>query len=149
MKKLIVLFMTLVSSVSFAKTYGEAGCGLGSVIHGKEGNQILAATTNGTSATNIFGISSGTSNCVDHGRVAKNKEIPLYIEANQITLTRQAARGEGEVLTTLAQMMQCEPSAFGQALQKEHSAVFMKDTNPESILRNIQMVTAQSGACGA
>src|SRR5438309_10501086 len=48
-------------------TYGLAGCGLGSMIFGdqKGAIQILAATTNSTFGTPTFGISSGTSNCVE------------------------------------------------------------------------------------
>ncbi len=52
-----------------AAPYGTAGCGLGSIVIGSKPGmmQIFAATTNGTSASQSFGITSGTSNCVDHG----------------------------------------------------------------------------------
>src|SRR3954464_7446787 len=48
-------------------TYGTAGCGLGSLVFGdqKGAIQILAATTNTTFGTQTFGITTGTSNCVD------------------------------------------------------------------------------------
>ncbi|MFN7453535.1 MAG: DUF3015 family protein, partial [Pseudobdellovibrionaceae bacterium] len=64
MKKLVVTSMILLSSVAMAKSYGDAGCGLGSVIFGNEKgfSQIFAATTNGTVGNQTFGISSGTSN---------------------------------------------------------------------------------------
>ncbi len=48
-----------------AAPYGEAGCGLGSMIFGDSPGfvQVLAATTNGCSGSQTFGITTGTSNC--------------------------------------------------------------------------------------
>ena len=47
-----------------AAKYGPAGCGLGSMIFDPDSGftQIFAATTNGTSGNQTFGISTGTSN---------------------------------------------------------------------------------------
>ena len=50
---------------SFARQYGMAGCGLGSLAFEPGEGQISAATTNGTFYNQFFGISSGTLNCVD------------------------------------------------------------------------------------
>ena len=46
-------------------SYGLAGCGLGSLVFESQPGfvQVLAATTNGTSWNNTFGMTSGTSNC--------------------------------------------------------------------------------------
>ena len=38
--------MGTLSSAKDERSYGKAGCGLGSVIIGKDGNQILAITSN-------------------------------------------------------------------------------------------------------
>ena len=55
--------------------YGMAGCGLGSVVISDDGFlQVFAATTNGTSYSQSFGITSGTSNCVEKGVVKMDKQ---------------------------------------------------------------------------
>ncbi|QQR88624.1 MAG: DUF3015 family protein [Myxococcales bacterium] len=49
-----------------AYAYGAAGCGLGSMLIDSDGFvQVFAATLNGTSGNQTFGITSGTSNCGD------------------------------------------------------------------------------------
>ena len=67
MKKylLITIGMLLLSPSAFAAGYGEAGCGLGSLLFGTQSGpiQIFAATTNNSSYNQAFGITSGTSNC--------------------------------------------------------------------------------------
>src|SRR6186713_935077 len=57
------LFFT--SANAAADGYGPAGCGLGSMIFEPDSGftQVFAATTNGTSGNQTFGITSGTSNC--------------------------------------------------------------------------------------
>src|SRR5690348_11977029 len=57
--------------------YGMAGCGLGSLVFGPNDApvaQVLAATTNGTFASQTFGISSGTSNCFSGGVLRAERE---------------------------------------------------------------------------
>src|SRR3954469_775685 len=76
-------------------TYGLAGCGLGSMVFGdqKGSIQILAATTNSTFGSQTFGITSGTSNCVDSGPGTSGARI--FIEGNREALAKDAARGSG------------------------------------------------------
>ena len=81
MKKLVLVGALVLSLVSFsgsafAAGYGDAGCGLGSIVFGSEqgGVQVLAATTNGTFYSQTFGITTGTSNCNPAGLVKLDKE---------------------------------------------------------------------------
>ncbi len=63
MKKLIIVALLASPLAAFAAGENNVGCGLGSAIWaGQKGiaPQILAATTNGTSANQTFGITSGT-----------------------------------------------------------------------------------------
>ncbi len=59
MKKylLVTIGMMLLSPSAFAAGYGEAGCGLGSLIFGTQPGpiQVLAATTNSTANNQAFG----------------------------------------------------------------------------------------------
>jgi hypothetical protein len=151
MKKILSIAILLIGSVAFsAKPYGDAGCGLGSVLMGSSGNQVIAATTNGTSYTNLFGISSGTSNCVAGGAVTMNKEVPLYIEANKDALAKEATRGNGETITGLSHLMGCQQESFGPALKKNYKNIFVdSQMAPATIEQNIQtMISSDKNACG-
>lgn len=50
---------------AYSRPYGMAGCGLGSMVVGKNGGQVTAGTTNGSSSNQYFGITTGTLNCID------------------------------------------------------------------------------------
>jgi hypothetical protein len=110
-------------------TYGTAGCGLGSMVFGdqKGAIQILAATTNGTFGSQTFGITFGTSNC-GPSAVSGSAATKTFIEGNREALSKDAARGSGETITTLSSMAGCkDPSAVGQALQKRFRELFPAD----------------------
>lgn len=134
MKKLAIVLITVFSSLSFAKHYADSGCGLGLELMGKDGNQILSATTNGSSYTQLFGISSGTSGCTDSGALAQNKQVPAFIEMNKEALAIESARGQGETLAGLAQLMGCQADAFGPAMKKNYDKIFVQsDMQPQAI----------------
>lgn len=106
--------------------YGTAGCGLGSIAFGDEPGmmQILASTTNGTFGTQTFGISSGTSNC-DVTRGGKRASLDNYIAANQVTLSNDAARGNGETIGGLAVVLGCEdPYLLGSSMKANYGKIF-------------------------
>jgi hypothetical protein len=134
MRKLLVIASLLIagsaladtkSAITGSGTYGTAGCGLGSMAFGaQEGAvQIFAATTNGLFGTQTFGITSGTSNC---GKSAFAMEgTKVFIEGNKEALAKDAARGSGETIVTLAYIAQCKDTAqVGAALQKSYGALF-------------------------
>lgn len=105
--------------------YGPAGCGLGSMIFEPDSGftQIFAATTNGTSANQTFGITTGTSNC-DTGPGSSNS-AKVFVETNRSALAKDAARGRGETISSLSELAGCEDSAaVGKALQKNFKQVF-------------------------
>ena len=110
--------------------YGMAGCGLGSVAFGDDNGkvQIIAATTNGTSGSQTFGITSGTSNCnPEDANVAAN--LNVYIEANRLALANDVSRGSGETVEGLSQVLGCKnPAALGGKLQKDYSRIFPSQT---------------------
>ena len=51
MKTILITLVSLFASMAFAKGYSAGGCGLGTLVLGGDGNQILVATTNGTSGS--------------------------------------------------------------------------------------------------
>ena len=120
-------------------SYGLAGCGLGSMAFGdqKGGVQILAATTNSLFGTQTFGITSGTSNCVDSASPSKGAQI--FIEGNREALAKDAARGSGETITTLTAIAGCKDAkAVGAALQKRFAVLFPGQQTPvEQVSANV------------
>lgn len=143
----LVMFFS-VSNFAHAAGYGDAGCGLGSIVFGsKQGFiQIFAATTNGTFGSQTFGITSGTSNCRGGG-----KTVAVFIEANKVALSNDIARGQGEALNSLAYLYGCKnPSEIGQSLQTNYSSIFpAADVKAEQIESSITTILrkAQVGSC--
>lgn len=135
MRKLTILSVLaglMIGSLAQAasRDYGMAGCGLGSQWMGDDSivKQVLASTTNGTSYNQLFGISSGTSNCTDEGTVRADREADMYIESNQVALANDIARGNGEALEHLAKVLGCsDSSAVGVKLQKSYESIFNTD----------------------
>jgi hypothetical protein len=128
MKRILVLVaLCSSSSLVLAKGYGKAGCGLGSMVVGPQGNQVIAATTNGTSNSQLFGISSGTSNCVD-----QNKRMALvpFIEHNKNQIQTDISKGSGESLVSLQKLMGCpsdKAQALGASFKENYGSLFSDD----------------------
>ncbi len=105
--------------------YGMAGCGLGSVVFGSQDGivQIFAATTNGTLGNQTFGITFGTSNCVNSGGGMASTRS--FVETNREVLAKDISRGSGETIATLTTLAGCSNSgAVGQTLQSNFSSIF-------------------------
>lgn len=113
---LIEVLLLLLPATAFAAGYGQAGCGLGSIVLGSEPGvkQVFAATTNGTFGSQTFGITSGTSNCGDHGLVNLSKEREVFAQQNYTSLVKEMAQGEGENLETLASLYQCPAGSHAE-----------------------------------
>jgi hypothetical protein len=107
--------------------YGSAGCGLGSMVFGNEEGamQVVAATLNST-GVQTFGITSGTSNC-GKGLFAK-AEVNSFIQSNAIALENDIARGQGETLSTLNNMLGCGAQFSGQ-LQQNFKSIYAPGVN--------------------
>ena len=120
-----------------AGNYGMAGCGLGSIVFGNKPGfiQILAATTNGTFASQTFGITTGTSNCTDTGGGAPS--AAAVIQTNREALAKDISRGNGETIKNLATLSGCQdPNAVGATLQKNFKVIF-----PTADISNTQVST--------
>jgi hypothetical protein len=112
----------------FERQYGLAGCGLGSVVMGKHGGQVSAATTNGTSFNQIFGISAGTLNCLDTATAEVANRMDQFIDVNHSQLQGDIAKGNGETISAISSYMGCSQSsnAIGQSLKSNYSTIFSK-----------------------
>ena len=144
-KAFILIFCSLLMFTGFARVllaqagerpgdYGVAGCGVGAVILGKDGNQVAAAIINGFFGFQLFGISSGTLNC-DSGTaeaaVADPRKDQLnFVQVNYSGLESEAAIGQGPALESLATLMGCANTmSFTSAIRQNHGLIFKKSDN--------------------
>lgn len=148
-KYLLAIVGTLIfSSSAMAAGYGEAGCGLGSILFGNQAGavQIFAATTNGTSYNQAFGISSGTSNCDAKSIVLAEQQQEEFVANNFSGLAKEMASGEGEHLAALSGMMGCPVDRQGQfnaVAQRNFETIFASDaTSPSEMLGAVKGVVA-------
>jgi hypothetical protein len=157
MKKYLmaVAVVLSISSSAFAAGYGEAGCGLGSMVFGDSPGfvQIFAATTNGTSYSQAFGISSGTSNCDAKGIVLAQRQQEEFVANNYADLAKEMATGTGERLTVLSGLLGCptaERAHFNSAVQRHYSTIFPTDaTSPMAVLTAVKDVVRQDATLTA
>jgi hypothetical protein len=90
----------------------------------------LQATTNGSTGTQTFGISSGTSDCQQPSKVVSNEKLNEFVRANLDNLAKDIAIGKGETLDTFAEMLgipQTRTAAFNAKLQANFDRVFTSD----------------------
>ena len=140
----LVLSIVSFSGSAFAAGYGDAGCGLGSIVFGNEqgGVQVLASTTNGTFGSQSFGITTGTSNCNPAGLVKLEMEREEFAQKNYPTLVKEMAMGEGENLETLASLYGCSQDShadFGSLVQENFSTIVKSDsTSSQEMLSSLK-----------
>ena len=156
MKRL--LFTLAISVVLSGSAYaaGDArsntGCGLGTLLwEGKADNSILfqafQATTNGTSGSQTFGISSGTSECRQPSKFVQSEKLINFVQANMDNLAKDIAMGKGETLDTFAELLGVTPeqgaivnqklqSNFGRIFTSEHVVVAEVIDNALTVLNS-------------
>lgn len=132
------------------QAYGMAGCGLGSIMFGDKPGiiQVVAGTFNGTAGNQTFGITSGTSNCVDNGGGTKKAE--LFIIVNKEMLAKDSSRGRGETIDNLAALLECSnANGLGTSLQGEYSRIFPTvKTDGMAVSKSILDLVKQNKALG-
>ena len=147
MKKLIAATI-LATSSTMAFAAGPAGCGLGTAVIFKDANEwhehVLAATTNGTSGNQTFGMTSGTLGCeAANGPLA---DAQLFIDQNMDQLAVDAAKGQGETLAALAEVMGVEAAdsvAFNRTVQSNFDSMFNADATSEVALESLKTAMAK------
>jgi hypothetical protein len=148
MRLTLLSILLALPMLSFAKSHGPAGCGLGTMLFsGKKGLvfNVLAATTNGTSGNQTFGMSTGTLGC----QVSDKTKVAAinFIEANKVALARDAAYGKGESIAAIAEIYQCSNNEkFGAAIQGHYSEIF-RSTNAARINRGMVEALVLEKAC--
>ncbi|MEE3189961.1 DUF3015 family protein [Thalassolituus sp. UBA2590] len=151
MKKLIAA-AALISASSFAMAdNGPAGCGLGTAVVFPDANvwyeHVLAATTNGTSGNQTFGMTSGTLGCESANGPLKAAEA--FMNDNMDQLAADSARGQGETLDALAQVMGVEAAdtaAFRATVQSNFDSMFTTEATAGDAFRSLTEAMSQDKA---
>ena len=130
MKKIIGLIAAIGLTTSIYANE-NTGCGLGSLIIKNQSTtalQVLAATTNGTSGNQTFGITSGTSNCAKPNNFVSNDKLNRFVSENMDELAMDISSGKGETLSTVAKLMNVEnTSDFSAKLQANFSTIYSSE----------------------
>ncbi len=139
MKKFFALLLTIfLFSVStlHSKSYGMAGCGLGSMVPAWKNDitQVLAATTNGSTSNQTFGITSGTLNCTDDGIVKLEKAQEVFVHYNHSGLEIEFAKGNGERIEAIATLLGCPTHSkqIGELTKKNFASIVNPETSKSS-----------------
>lgn len=146
MKKVLVSIAAVaaLSSAAFAGVNSQTGCGLGAMIIKDDSTALmlaLQATTNGTSANQTFGITSGTSGC-KKVKLVMNERAEEFVAANMDQLAKEVAMGYGESVDTLAELLNVEDkAAFAAALQANYNSIYpSEDVKMADVLDTIATV---------
>jgi hypothetical protein len=131
MKKILSAVAILGLSCSLYANNTNTGCGLGSIVIKNQNSsvlQALAATTNGTSGNQTFGISSGTSNCNKPSNFVSNDKLNQFVNENMDELAMDISAGKGETLNTVAALMNVENKEdFASKLQANFSDIYTSE----------------------
>jgi hypothetical protein len=151
MKKLIAIAALSILPFTNAMADSDIGCGFGTmVMAGQEGKlfKVLGATTNGTSGNQTFGITFGTLGCNGSDTVTSTAKVSLFIDGNMDNLARDMSKGEGETLSTLAEVwgVQAEDqAAFNEVAQAHFSEVFTSENvTSQAVLENLNTLISNN-----
>lgn len=131
-----VMMVAAMASAPAKAIDSTGGCGLGSMAwRGQSGiiPQVLAMTTNAT-FLNTIGVTLGTSGCDPNGRVTggTGKLVLAVIENNMEQFALDASIGKGEIIDTLAGILNVDSAELGAKTQQSFAYLFA-DENVEAV----------------
>jgi len=150
MKKLL-LGAVIASAPIVAMANGPAGCGLGTAVVFKSPSSwvehVLAATTNGSSGNQTFGMTSCTLGCEAAGGPLASG-VDYFIDENIDLIAMESATGQGETIDTLAEMIGIEDvdkRAFRVSLQHNFDQMFpTEETSSAQVYDAIVSIMTQN-----
>jgi len=131
MRKILTVtaIMALTATATFANP--NTGCGLGNQVITNQDSvlmQVFAATTNGTSGNQTFGITSGTSGCAKPAKFVSNERANEFVAGNMDALASDISNGQGEALSTLATLLNVSNTdTFASVLQENFDSIYSSE----------------------
>lgn len=153
MLKKIALVATVALSSTVAMADSDIGCGLGTQVWaGKEGKvaKILGATTNGTFANQLFGITFGTLGCSGEGAVTA--QVVEFVDSNSEALARDIAVGQGENLAVLAELLniaEADQAHFYSVAKANFATIYATDATTADVVTALHTVMANDAVLKA
>jgi hypothetical protein len=136
MKRTLWLAVAVVglASAAHAGSQNDAGCGLGAQLfkENRPVDQILGATTNGTSGNQTFAITTGTLGCSSGGLIKSSKEREVFTASNFRALEQELAAGKGENAASLAALSGCSAGAFESFAKARYEKLFPSEKTTAS-----------------
>ncbi|MEY4730825.1 MAG: hypothetical protein RL020_1983 [Pseudomonadota bacterium] len=153
-KIIVAALLTLASSAVMAAGENNVGsCGWGSkVFDGQSGvfPQVLAATTNGSTGNQTFGITFGTSGCTQDGMIKSNYKTAMFIDGNKDKLAQDMSKGNGETLVSLAKLIgvsDSDKAAFFRATKENFAQIYATETaSADQVAANLKQVLAANSS---
>jgi hypothetical protein len=101
----------------------------------------LQATTNSTLGNQTFGVTSGTSGC-KKAQFVMNERAAEFVASNMDQLSREIAIGQGESVSTLAELLNVQDKAeFASALQANYNAIYTSEkADMATVLDNVSTI---------
>lgn len=146
MKKISLAIVAVAMVCAATSVYaGNSGVGFGTALFGnKQGKvwEVLAVTTNGTSGSSTFAITSGTSGYKEGITVGMN-DVEIYVAKNMDSLATDIARGDGEYVNTLAMMLEVKDvNSFKSKLKVNFDKIYpTTGVTSKQVVANINDVT--------
>ena len=146
----LLMALFLVGSGAIANANGPAGCGVGTAVVFPDANEwhehVLAATTN-ASSLNTVSMTANLLNCDSANGPLKLAEA--FMNDNMDQLAADSARGQGEALNTLAQLMGIEAAdtaAFRATVQSNFDSMFTTEATAGDAFRSLTEAMSQDEA---
>jgi hypothetical protein len=142
----------MIAGAAFAagQAHQNVGCGLGTLLFKNNADnstilQTFQATTNGFYGNQTFGVTTGTSDCVQPKNFVSNERLNEFMVANMDNLARDIAQGRGETLDAFAELMGVpadkRPEFYAQ-LQNGFTRIFTSsNVQMASVMDNISTVS--------
>ena len=125
-----ILTLALALPMSGAFAGSGPGCGIGEMIFkGQSGlfAHTSAATTNGSTFNQWFGISSNSLGCDENHVVTNEYQRKVFVASNLDNLSQEMAQGQGDHLAALASFIgipKDEQEAFFSLTQEKYAALY-------------------------
>lgn len=133
MKKLLIVAALAATPFTSAFADSDVGCGAGSILWADQTGKvahILAATTNGTSGNQTFGITFGTLGCDGTDAVTSRQKLAMFTNENIDQLMADASRGHGESLEVFGELYGIDAdqqASFAASVQENFASIFPSD----------------------